>query len=112
MAGGAETDDVRRWSRAREVADNAIERRQRLAMEAAIRALFNVLALETGSDHDEPRWSIFKALADGIAGKYHLGEDQRRRLEWLVENHFNVARKRYWAELGEAIQLRSDVIDD
>ena len=112
MAGGAETDDVRRWSRAREVADNAIERRQMLAIEAAIRNLFNVLALETGSDHDEPRWSIFKALADGIAGKYHLGEDQRRRLEWLVENHFNVARRRYWAELGEAIQLRSDMIDD
>ena len=109
--GGAGMDPKDRWSRDLEAGDRAIERRQKLAAEAAVRNLLNIEALQTGEDHDEPRWSMERTLRDVLMGRFHPGEDIGH-LRWMMEVQFTEARRRYAASLGEAIQVRSDAIDE
>ena len=50
-------------------------------------------------------------MRDVLMGRFHPGEDIGH-LRWMMEVQFTEARRRYAASLGEAIQVRSDAIDE
>ncbi len=98
------------WRRAVVIADDAATRRDRLDSRRAVAALAGIESRRHGDDYTETRMSIFRTLVDVMDGVF-----EGKTPEAMTEDFqrlFLEKQRRQSAELGEAIQIRSDAIDD
>jgi hypothetical protein len=86
------------WRRAVAIAEDAASRRDRLGSRRIVAECAGMEARRHGRDHDAPRFSMMRTVADVMAGVFEgLTPEEMRRQS---------------AELGEVIEMRSNAIDE
>jgi hypothetical protein len=106
----AKVDHIWDWRRAVVIADDAAARRDRLDSRKIVAACAGIEARRHGIDHDVPRMSIHRTLADVMEGLFEGLTPEAMTEEF--ERLFLEKQRRQSAELGEVIEMRSNAIDD
>lgn len=98
------------WRRAVVIADDAASRRDRLDSRKIVAACAGIEARRHGQDHEVPRMSIHRTLADVMEGMFEALTPEAMTEEF--ERLFLEKQRRQSAELGEVIEMRSNAIDE
>jgi hypothetical protein len=98
------------WRRAVAIAEDAASRRDRLGSRRIVAECAGMEARRHGRDHDAPRFSMMRTVADVMAGVFEGLTPEEMEEEFVRQ--FLEKQRRQSAELGEVIEMRSNAIDE